>query len=318
MALILLSLALLFLSVQGHLQDYEIVQCYSSTYNCVSNTNGVSLPAIDCCGRTGGGYARHSSFTGIWQSALCSPLCIVIGFDQSLLHFVSRDAGRVASLTADELYRTPGASLLSIKNNVSINIETRSLPDNIDDYFVSFMKQATINSTELPFTVQLEVTRGNGIALQPSISFSYVMSLNPDSKLPPGVAVVFKSARILAEDVDVMTTRLRVWPLLVEGFTGQAHIRRKKINFESPFQVTLVFDNYSGILSPFYNSVGNISFPNKQMVVFDPYKDQSIISKPVSFIIPIDNIVEFSQVFLIRMSVNDSRVKITSVTTHPV
>ena len=56
-----------------------------------------------------------------------------------------------------------------------------------------------------------------------------------------------------------MTTRLRVWPLLVEGFTGQAHIRRKKINFESPFQVTLVFDNYNGLLSPFYNSIGNIS-----------------------------------------------------------
>ena len=64
------------------------------------------------------------------------------------------------------------------------------------------MKQATINSTELPYTVELKVTQGNGIALQPSISFSYVMSLNSDSRLPPGVAVVFKSARILAEDVD--------------------------------------------------------------------------------------------------------------------
>ena len=54
------------------------------------------------------------------------------------------------------------------------------------------------------------------------------------------------------------------------------------------------------------------------MIVFDPDQDQSIISKLVSFMIPTDSIVEFSQVFLMRMSVNDSRVKITSVTTHPV
>ena len=54
------------------------------------------------------------------------------------------------------------------------------------------------------------------------------------------------------------------------------------------------------------------------MIVFDPIQDQGVISKPVSFMIPIDSIVEFSKVFLMRMSVNDSRVKITSVTAHPV
>ena len=43
-----------------------------SAADCTSNTNGVSLAAIDCCNRTGGGYARHSSFTGIWQSARCA------------------------------------------------------------------------------------------------------------------------------------------------------------------------------------------------------------------------------------------------------
>ena len=132
-----------------------------------------------------------------------------------MLHFVSRDAGRVTSLTANNvLFNTPGATL---NNNVSINIETSSLPHSklsiillfclytlkdIDDYFESFMKRATINSTELPYAVQLKVTRGNAVALQPSISFSYVMSLNPDSKLPSGVAVVFKNATISAEDVD--------------------------------------------------------------------------------------------------------------------
>ena len=67
---------------------------------------------------------------------------------------------------------------------------------------MSLIKRATINSTGLPYTVRLEVTQGNAIALQPSISFSYVMSLSSDSKLPSGVAVVFRNATISADDVD--------------------------------------------------------------------------------------------------------------------
>ena len=47
--------------VQGQLQEYKVVQCYSSAADCTSNTNGVSLAAIDCCNRTGGGYISHPS-----------------------------------------------------------------------------------------------------------------------------------------------------------------------------------------------------------------------------------------------------------------
>ena len=47
-----------------HLQDYQIVECYSSSSDCNSQTNGVSVRAIDCCNRTGGGYIRHSSQCG--------------------------------------------------------------------------------------------------------------------------------------------------------------------------------------------------------------------------------------------------------------
>ena len=45
----------------GQLQDYQIVECYSSSSDCNSQTNGVSVRAIDCCNRTGGGYIKHSS-----------------------------------------------------------------------------------------------------------------------------------------------------------------------------------------------------------------------------------------------------------------
>ena len=47
--------------VSGQLQDYQIVECYSSSSDCISQTNGISVRAIDCCNRTGGGYIRHSS-----------------------------------------------------------------------------------------------------------------------------------------------------------------------------------------------------------------------------------------------------------------
>ena len=45
-------------------QDYQIVECYSSSSDCISQTSGVSVRAIDCCNRTGGGYIKHSSRCG--------------------------------------------------------------------------------------------------------------------------------------------------------------------------------------------------------------------------------------------------------------
>ena len=48
-------------TVKQQLTEDVIVQCYSSAADCTSNANGVSLAAIDCCNRTGGGYISHSS-----------------------------------------------------------------------------------------------------------------------------------------------------------------------------------------------------------------------------------------------------------------
>ena len=39
--------------------------------------------------------------------------------------------------------------------------------------------------------------------------------------------------------------------------------------------------------------------------------------KPVSLIVPVDNVVELSEVFVMRISVTSTLVKITSPTTHP-
>ena len=43
------------------LPEDKVVLCYSSAADCTSNTNGVSLTAIDCCNRTGGGFIPYSS-----------------------------------------------------------------------------------------------------------------------------------------------------------------------------------------------------------------------------------------------------------------
>ena len=60
-----------FYTVTQQLKEDEIVRCYRSAADCTSNTNGVSLAAIDCCNRTGGGYISHSSLNAVAQCGAC-------------------------------------------------------------------------------------------------------------------------------------------------------------------------------------------------------------------------------------------------------
>ena len=183
--------------------------------------------------------------------------------------------GRVTSLTADVLLTAPGAP--SLGNNVFFNIKTETLPNSkfivlififillhikdIDDFFVSLVRRTTVSSSKLPYNVRLEIAQGNAVALQPSIEFSYVISLNSNSRLPPGVVLVFKNATISAKDVDgmftfaslqyvvaflshiVMSVDLKACSSVVEGFIFQPHIKRKEIEFLSPFEVIITLEN---------------------------------------------------------------------------
>ena len=58
---------MLLCTVKQPLTEDVTVQCYSSAADCTSNTNGVSLAAIDCCNRTGGGYISHPSLAAAQQ-----------------------------------------------------------------------------------------------------------------------------------------------------------------------------------------------------------------------------------------------------------
>ena len=66
-----ISLKCSFYIVTQQLKEDEIVQCYSSATDCTSNTNGVSLAAIDCCNRNGGGYISHPSLNAVAQCGAC-------------------------------------------------------------------------------------------------------------------------------------------------------------------------------------------------------------------------------------------------------
>lgn len=201
--------------------------------------------------------------------------------------------GRVTSLTADVLLTAPGAP--SLGNNAFFNIKTGTLPNSkfivlnfifillhiidIDDFFVSLVRHTTVSSSKLPYNVRLEIAQGNAVALQPSIEFNYVISLNSNSRLPPGVIPVFKNATISAEDVDskftfaslqyvvaclshiVMSVGLKACSSVVEGFTFQPRIKRKEIEFFSPFEVIITLE------SPLHKNLGDFSMNNVTLLL---------------------------------------------------
>ena len=54
----------------------------------------------------------------------------------------------------------------------------------------------------------------------------------------------------------------------------------------------------------------DLNFTEQKSVVFDPLRLDQQHSEYVSFFVPRDNIVELTEYFVLRLSVNDSRVRV--------
>ncbi|XP_019857991.1 PREDICTED: uncharacterized protein LOC109586258 [Amphimedon queenslandica] len=285
------------------------VHCYRSAADCTSNTNGVSLAAIDCCNRTGGGYISHSSAT-----RQCGA-CVVVGFDQSRVHIGPSDAGRRYSFTADVLLSTPGApSVGSLTWNISRQPE--SLVD-IADYLVTpeFRGQTSVS---LPYRFSLQyISQGNTIALEPTLSFDYSIVINNIDSIPSSVVLVHKNLSIKIDDIDMLTVGLEPPSVFLEGSNAVAVIRRQVITYKTPFEVTVSLERYTGSLAPDEDAVGDFdgfNFTKQHSVVFQPAKANDELFKRVTFLMPTDGIVELQEMFQLRLSVNDSRVRVNSYT----
>ncbi|XP_019859665.1 PREDICTED: uncharacterized protein LOC109587886 isoform X2 [Amphimedon queenslandica] len=291
-----------------------IVQCYSSAANCNSNTNGVSLAAIDCCSRTGGGYISHSSLAAAQQCGAC----VVVGFDQSHVHIGPSDAGRRYSFTADVLLSTPGAPDVTGLDYV-ISREPAMLV-NVADYLSSDFAGRTNGLLPERFSIRY-VSQGNAVALQPTLSFNYTIAAETgpsDPSIPSGVVLVYKNLRVTIDDIDIITVGLiescTCFPPLLEGRDAIVGIEGSAITFEAPFEVTVSNERYTGPLAPDEAAVGDFdlfNFTEKHSVVFLPtayYFNQHF--ERVLFFMPQDNIVELQELFRLRLSVNDSRVRL--------
>uniref|UniRef100_A0A1X7U353 Calx-beta domain-containing protein n=1 Tax=Amphimedon queenslandica TaxID=400682 RepID=A0A1X7U353_AMPQE len=296
------------------LQEDEIVQCYSSAADCTSNTNRVSLAAIDCCNRTGGGYISYSSLNAETQCGAC----IVVGFDQSRVHIGPRDAGRRYSFTADVLLSTPGASTNEVRELLfNISQQPETLVNAADFLMTPVFRGQDFATLPTNFSLQY-VSQGNAVALQPTLSFDYSIELSSSEKMPLGVVLVYKRLSITINDIDTMPVHLQVFPFLAEGITAQVYIKRQKINFLTPFEVTLSYEKHQGLgnQNQALGDFDNFNF-SKQSVLFDPIQDKNVIAKSVPLMVPVDNVVELSEVFLMKISATSAHVKITSVTTYP-
>ncbi|XP_019856283.1 PREDICTED: uncharacterized protein LOC105313980 [Amphimedon queenslandica] len=300
--------------VAQQLQEDEIVQCYSSAADCTSNTNRVSLAAIDCCNRTGGGYISYSSLNAETQCGAC----IVVGFDQSRVHIGPRDAGRRYSFTADVLLSTPGASTNEVRELLfNISQQPETLVNAADFLMTPVFRGQDFATLPTNFSLQY-VSQGNAVALQPTLSFDYSIELSSSEKMPLGVVLVYKRLSITINDIDTMPVHLQVFPFLAEGITAQVYIKRQKINFLTPFEVTLSYEKHQGLgnQNQALGDFDNFNF-SKQSVLFDPIQDKNVIAKSVPLMVPVDNVVELSEVFLMKISATSAHVKITSVTTYP-
>ncbi|XP_019858648.1 PREDICTED: uncharacterized protein LOC109586861 [Amphimedon queenslandica] len=314
MALVLLDLFPFFLlllaaPVQGQLQEGVTVQCYSSAADCTSNTNGVSLAAIDCCNRTGGGYISHSSLAAAQQCGAC----VVVGFDQSCVHIGPSDAGRRYSFTADVLLSTPGAPDVTDLDYV-ISRESAMLVD-VADYLSSDFAGRTNSFLPERFSIRY-LSQGNAVALQPTLSFDYLIAVETDPgdpAIPSGVVLVYRRLSITIEDIDIITVGLEPPSVFLEGINAVAVIGRQVITYESPFEVTVSLERYTGPLSHDEAAVGDFDlfdFTEQRSVVFHPATAIDQCFEHVTFFMPRDNIVELQEVFRWRLSVNDSRVRL--------
>ncbi|XP_019862805.1 PREDICTED: uncharacterized protein LOC109591525, partial [Amphimedon queenslandica] len=316
MALVFFSFFLLLLTdlVQGQLQEDVTVQCYSSAADCTSNTNGVSLAAIDCCNRTGGGYIRHSSL-----AAQCGA-CVVVGFDQSRVHIGPSDTGRRYSFTADVLLSTPGAPDVTCLDYVI----SREPAVDVADYLSSDFWGRTNGFLPERFSIQY-ISYGNGVALQPTLSFNYTIAAETDAAagdppIPSGVVLVYRHLSITIDDIDMITVGLigcTCFLQLLEGSYATAVIRRQLITYETPFEVTVSLEKWTGTMTGDEAAVGDFdlfNFTEQRSAVFQPATAIDQRLEHVTFFMPQDNIVELPELFRWRLSVNDSRVKINSDT----
>uniref|UniRef100_A0A1X7TCU3 Calx-beta domain-containing protein n=1 Tax=Amphimedon queenslandica TaxID=400682 RepID=A0A1X7TCU3_AMPQE len=295
---------------QEFLED-EIVRCYSSAADCTSNTNGVSLAAIDCCNRTGGGYISHSSLT-----AQCGA-CVVVGFDQSRVHIGPSDAGKEYRFTANLLFETPGAPDVRDLDYII----SREPAVDVADYLSSDFAGRT--NAFLPETFRIRyLSQGNAVALQPTLSFDYLIAAETDAvagdpPIPSGVVLVYRRLSITIEDIDIITVGLQEPSIVLEGSTATARVERQIIAYEAPFVATVSNERYTGPLAPDEAAVGDFdgfNFTEQHSVVFQPAKANDERFGNVSFLMPHDGIVELQEVFIWRLSVNDSRVRISTDT----
>uniref|UniRef100_A0A1X7TSN7 Calx-beta domain-containing protein n=1 Tax=Amphimedon queenslandica TaxID=400682 RepID=A0A1X7TSN7_AMPQE len=302
--------------IKQQLTEDVIVQCYTSATNCNSNTNGVSLAAIDCCNRTGGGYISHSSLAAAQQCGAC----VVVGFDQTRVHIGPSDAGRRYSFTADVLLSTPGAPDVT-GLDYTISREPVTLVD-VADYLSSDFSGLTNGFLPERFRIQY-VSQGNDVALQPTLSFDYWVTAETDAAagdppIPSGVVLVYRCLSIIIDDIDIITVGLigscTCFPPLLEGRDGVVGIAGPAFTYEAPFEVTVSLERYTGPLSQDESAVGDFdlfNFTDRRSVVFLPtvYHFNQRVER-VTFFMPQDNIVELQEVFQLRLSVNDSRVRL--------
>uniref|UniRef100_A0A1X7T9N4 Calx-beta domain-containing protein n=1 Tax=Amphimedon queenslandica TaxID=400682 RepID=A0A1X7T9N4_AMPQE len=287
-------------TVKQQLTEDVIVQCYTSAADCNSNTNGVSLAAIDCCNRTGGGYISHSS------AAHQCGACVVIGFDQSRVHIGPSDAGRRYSFTADVLLSTPGAPDVT-DLDYTISREPATLVD-VEDYLsTDFAGQTGF----LPERFSLQyVSQGNAVALQPTLSFNYTIAAATGwyrQPIPLGAVLVYRRLSITIDDIDSLIGLCTCFPPLLEGGNAVVGIRRQSIEYEAPFEVTVSLERYTGPLTEDEAAVGDFdlfNFTVHHKVVLRQRFER------VTFFMPRDNIVELQELFRWRLSVSDSRVRL--------
>uniref|UniRef100_A0A1X7VF48 Calx-beta domain-containing protein n=1 Tax=Amphimedon queenslandica TaxID=400682 RepID=A0A1X7VF48_AMPQE len=308
----LLFLALLLPAVLGQLHDNETVQCYSSAANCTSDTNGTDTLAIDCCNGTDGGYIRHSSL-----AAQCGA-CVVVGFDQSRVHIGPSDAGRRYSFTADVLLSTPDAPDVTDLDYV-ISREPAMLVD-VSDYLSSDFTGRTNGFLPERFSIRY-VSQGNAVALQPTLSFDYLIAVETgplDRPIPSGAVLVYRRLSIMIDDIDIITIGLEEPSMVLEGSDATANVVRQVITYEAPFEVTVSNERYTGTLTPDEAAVGDFdrfNFTEQRSVVFQPTTAIDQRFERVTFSMPRDNIVELQEIFRWRLSVNDSRVRLDPLKT---
>ncbi|XP_019860403.1 PREDICTED: uncharacterized protein LOC109588728 [Amphimedon queenslandica] len=170
------------------------------------------------------------------------------------------------------------------------------------------------------------VSRGNAVALQPTLSFNYTIAVETgwyNPPIPSGAVLVYKLLSITIDDIDIITVSLRrsctclSHSPLLEGSSAIARVERQIITYEAPFEVTVSLERYTGPLTGDEAAVGDFdlfNFTEQRSIMFQPTTayhfqfDQPF--EHVTFFIPRDNIVELQEVFRWRLSVNDSRVRL--------